>query len=421
MPIPLNAVTPSPEICVKCKGRLWCGPKCFILDRLERKKTTMQSINQNEIQSQSPPGVFVSWHGYPKVNFSPMAPATEPENKDSWVTDDTDLWFGKPAEEIINFRESLVRGNMKVEVNQAKDPDYDLTEVHETLMAKKPVDIEMKLKGAPRARALSFSDFHAPMGPQADLKKFSMTQNPSINSKIDYLYSDTDAKSLDAMIELYKADVGVNQLHKILSAGMLGVKKKRKFVPTRWSITAVDSQLSEHFVDEKIKYFSELGSINLFSSNYLKNYFYVILVPRQWSFELMEAWKPGSSWAMDAKEPVFTTDYEFYQGRKSYAENTAGGYYAVRIAIAEHLLKIKKQATALVFREIGSSGAPNLGVWKCRETVRDALKQKPLEFSELDLALKYVNEKMAIPINYWFKNSVILKEIKHQKRITDFF
>ncbi|HZX19485.1 MAG TPA: Nre family DNA repair protein [archaeon] len=420
MVIPLNAVTPSPEVCVKCKGRLWCGPKCFILERQEKKTKTLQNLMKKEIQSASPPGVFVSWHGYPKVNLSPMAPAIQTTD-DSWLLDDTDKWFGLASDKIINFRESLVRGNMSVEIKQASDPSYKLLEIQETLMAKKPVDIEMKFSNAPHARNLSFSDFHAPMGPQADLKDFSMTENPSVNPKIEKFVSDTDAKSLDAMVELYKNSVGVNQLHKILSAGMLGIGKNRKFVPTRWSITAIDSNLSEHFVDEKIKYFPQIGSYKLFHSNYLENYFYILLVPRFWSFELMEAWKPGASWNLMGNEPTFMTDYEFFEGRKGYAENTAGGYYATRIAIAEYLLKTKKQATALVFREIGDAGIPSLGVWKCREIVRDALKQRPIEFSGLDLALQYVNEKLVIPIDYWYKNSVLLKDIKHQKRITDYF
>jgi len=420
MSTPLNAVTPSPEICVKCKGRLWCGSKCFILDRLERKKTTIQNIKQNEIQGQSPPGVFVSWQGYPKVNFSPMAPAVEPENNDAWITDDTDLWFGKPAEEIINFRESLVRGNMKIEVNQAKDPDYSLTEIHETLMAKKPVDIEMKLKGAPRMRGVSFSDFHAPMGPQAELKKFSMTENPSINPKIDYLYSDTDAKSLDAMIELYKSDVGVNQLHKILSAGMLGVKKNRRLVPTRWSLTSVDSNLSGYFIDEKIKHNQQIQEFELYSSNYLENYYYFILIPKEWSYELMEVWKPGASWNIESKEPTFMSDHEFYRGRKNYAENTAGGYYAVRLAVAEHLMNRRRQATALVFREIGDSGLPSLGVWKCREISRDALRKKPIKFSSLNLALDYLQKRLTVHLKYYKKNSKILDALAHQRTLLDF-
>ena len=415
---PKSYLAPSPEVCVRCKGRLWCGPKCFILDRYEKKQQAFEQLKSKDLQSSSPPGVFVSWHGYPKVKLSPMAPAVKQE--DVWLTDDTDKWFGLPAEKIISFRESLVRGNMDFEVKQASNPGYKLLDVQETLMAKKPVGIEMELKSAPKLRELSFSDFHAPMGPQAELKQFKMTENPSINPKIDKMVSDTDAKALTAITELYKNNVGVNQLHKILSAGMLGVKKNRKLVPTRWSITAVDSNLSEYFIDEKIKYFPELQSIRLFMSNYLENYFYVILLPRHWSYELMEAWKPGASWNVEGKEPMFMTDFEFYGGRKDYAENTEGGYYATRVAIAEHLLEVKRQATAIVFREIGDAGTPSLGVWKVRETVRNAFAKKPLQFSDLNLALKYVEQKATIPLKYWYRNSVLLKEIKEQRKITDY-
>ena len=415
---PHGKVTPSPEVCVKCKGRLWCGPNCFILDRFEKKQSALKSMEGRELHGKTPPGVFVSWYGYPKINFSPMAPALPSE--DSWMTDDTDKWFGLHAEKIISFRENLVRGSMQLKAKQASNPSYALLDVQETLMAKKPVEIEMELKNAPQARSLSFSDFHAPMGPQAELKKFTLTENPSVNRRIDSLVSDTDVKAKDAMVELYGSNVGVNQLHKILSAGMLGVKKNRKLTPTRWSIVAIDSNLSEHFIEERIKHFPQLQQIQLFHSAYLENYYFILLLPREWSFELLEAWMPGASWALEAKEPQFMADYEFYDGRKDYAENTAGGYYAARIAIAEHLLEKKRQATALVFREIGDSGIPSLGVWKCRETVRDAMKKKPLSFNSLGLALKYVESKLSIQLKYWKKHSQILDQVLHQKKLSDF-
>ncbi|HLC92190.1 MAG TPA: hypothetical protein VJH23_00620 [archaeon] len=411
-------ITPSPEVCVKCKGRLWCGPKCFILERFEKRTLAAKQVDSKNLQTHSPPGVFVSWHGYPKVNLSPMAPALE--DGDVWLADDTDKWFGLSAEKIISFRENLVRGNIPIEISKASNPDYKLLEIQETLMAKKPVGVEMELDGRPTIRGASFSDFHAPMGPQAGLKKFSMTENPSVNPKIDKLVSDTDAKSLDAMVELYKSDVGVNQLHKILSAGMLGVKKKRKFVPTRFAITAIDSNLSEHFIEDKIKYFPQISDVRVFQSNYLENYYSIVLVPREWSYELLEVWKPGAMWNIDSKEPTFMSDFENYGGRTSYAENTAGGYYAVRIAVTEYLLREQKQATAIVFREIGDSGTPSLGVFKCRETARDALKKNPLSFGSLELAMKYLETKLTIPLKFWLKNSKLLDNAFHQKRLTDF-
>lgn len=201
---------------------------------------------------------------------------------------------------------------------------------------------------------------------------------------------------------------------------MLGVKKKRKFVPTRFAITAIDSNLSEHFIEDKIKYFPQISDVRVFQSNYLENYYSIVLVPREWSYELLEVWKPGAMWNIDSKEPTFMSDFENYGGRTSYAENTAGGYYAVRIAVTEYLLREQKQATAIVFREIGDSGTPSLGVFKCRETARDALKKNPLSFGSLELAMKYLETKLTIPLKFWLKNSKLLDNAFHQKRLTDF-
>src|SRR3989344_1098295 len=420
MKVELNTLTPSPQVCVKCKGRLWCGPKCFILERFEKKQSSIGKIKGNSVQGPSPPGVFVSWSGYPKVTLSPMAPLQPINENDSWLSDDTDKWFGLGADKIISFRESLVRGSMPLEVNMAADPSYQLLEVQQALMAKKPVEVQMQLRQSPSSRSLSFSDFHPPMGPQADLKKFSLIENPSTNPKIEKVFSDTDPKALAGMVELYHSGVGVSQLHKLLSAGMLGVKKKRKLTPTRWSITAIDSNVSEYFIDEKIKYFPAIDDVRLFASNYLENYYYVLLLPRKWSYELLEAWKPGAMWNANSNEPTFMADYENYDGRSSYAQNTAGGYYAPRLAIAEYLMRIQRQSTAIVFREIGVSGTPSLGVFKCRETVRDALKKNPLSFNSLDLAMKYLGSKLTIPLKYWFKTSVLFDEFRHQKKLTDF-
>lgn len=412
-------VKPSPQVCVKCKGRLWCGPKCFILERFERKKQVLGITQKKDLQGQSPPGIFVSWTGYPKVNLSPMAPATSPQS-DAWILDDSDKWFGMPADRIIDFRESLVRGNMALNVKDAAKPNYQLLDIQETVMAKKPVEIEMQLQSAPHLRELSFSDFHAPMGPQAGLQKFSMVENPSVNPKIDKLVSDTDAKSAQAMVELYKSDVGVNQLHKLLSAGMLGIGKNRKLVPTRYSIVAVDSNISEYFIEEKINGYPKIDDVRIFNSNYLENYYQILLLPREWSYELMEVWKPGASWNVDSKEPNFTADYEDYGGRTSYAENTAGAYYAIRLALTEYFMKAQRQATAIVFREIGDSGLPSLGVFKCRETARAALKRKPISFVNLELAMKYLETKVTVPLKYWVKQSKLLDKFYHQKRLSDF-
>ena len=71
----------------------------------------------------------------------------------------------------------------------------------------------------------------------------------------------------------------------------------------------------------------------MFESLYLDNHFLTLLVPRRWSFEFLECWNN-----------IISGDYELFRGRKNYASNSAGGYYAARLGVLEYLATIKKQA-----------------------------------------------------------------------------
>ena len=144
-------------------------------------------------------------------------------------------------------------------------------------------------------------------------------------------------------------------------------------------------------------------------------------MPYPWSFEQIEAWNPGGVWNPGAKEVNIGADYEFNKGLKGYPEETEGAYFAARLAVAEYLVREKKQAAAIIFREIGSGYAVLLGVWQIRENVRAALKQKPLEFSNLNLALEFLSKKLSVPIESYKRKSELMRHFKTQKRIVEWF
>jgi len=219
---------------------------------------------------------------------------------------------------------------------------------------------------------------------------------------------------------LYEHDLPVHYLYKILSAGLLGVGKNRKLVPTRWAITAADSNISNVLIG-RIRAYQQLQEIRLFRSSYVDNHFYVLLVPGAWAFEQLEAWKPGSSWAEGASNVMVMADHEFYRGRTKYADNVTGAYYSARLAVAEYLQKQKRQASCIIFREIGGQYDIPLGVWVIRQTVRDAMAKKPLAFSDINLALAYLKTKLSVPMQAYKKNSMLLDGIKNQKRISEWF
>lgn len=408
----------SPELCIKCKGKLLCGLDfCPILDKHDRQSKIVSAVQGTQFIGATPPGFFVSWKNYPKVSVAPLS--SLPAN----ITEMSDLpeeWYGLPQEKIIGFRESLLRSYKTMPVALASNPSYELADFQEIAMSSSVMELDVNLARKPRAE-LSFDSFSAPMGPSAELEKLSILENSKIPQKLDYLHNDVSAKSTTAIIELYNSGVPVSTLSKVLSSGSLGVKKNRKLVPTRWSITAIDSNLSKYLITEKVVQGKIIDSFKLFNSNYLDNNFWILLMPYPWSFEQIETWLPGGIWNENATQYNLHADHELNSGLKGYPENTEGAYFASRLAVAEYLSTNKENASCIVFREIGKGYAVPLGVWQIRENVRAALKQKPLEFSTLDLSLDFLSKKLVVPISQYKVTSSLLVHFKQQTRLAQWF
>ena len=120
-------------------------------------------------------------------------------------------------------------------------------------------------------------------------------------------------------------------------------------------------------------------------------------------------------------EPQIVTDYEFYNGRKNYASNITGAYYAARKSVLEYLYKIKRQARILIFREVGSGYVTPLGVWVIRETVKNAMNyKKPIILDNFNDALNKMSNGLMVGLKYWKKSSILIKFLKTQKTLDQF-
>ena len=137
-----------------------------------------------------------------------------------------------------------------------------------------------------------------------------------------------------------------------------------------------------------------------------------------------ETYMPQSSWNI-SDNIQFTTDYENYNGRKTYAENCSGGYYSVRLAILEKLNKLKRRSSVLALRFITGDYAIPLGVWVTREAARKALMNKPIYFEDKNYMLDYSRKLIRKYFNYeldnLLKESVILRNMKSQAKLSKFF
>jgi len=376
----------------------------------------------SKFESISPPSVFIgSKLRYPDVNVGIMSPIEREDN--AWIYDDMKYWAKEnfSIAEVVHLREGLLNSRFKSKVSDVRLNKRFVEIAKDIAVASKPVDVEIELKnrlefGRKNDKVLT------PHGMRADLKDAKVTSNVKIERKVDKVIND-ELKSVQGMAYLYKNNFDEYSLSKILSVGVLGLKKDKKMVPTRWSITATDDTIGK-YLWKSIREFPWIENYELFFGEFLGNQYLILLFPGVWTYELFELYYPGSSWN-PTSEMKASTDYEGYEGRKDYASNCVGGYYASRLPILEYLNSIKKQASVLVIRLETPSYWAALGVWIVRESVRKALARGIMKFETKEELLE--SAKKIAKIKYYFDNSLIygksklLKDMNEQSNLKRWF
>ena len=362
-----------------------------------------RSVELDEkMDGSSPPSVFIGKHGYPKVAIGPMIA----DYDESSIFDTPEQWIpdNKKQDEIINFRMELVRGKQIVDIHDLEN--RLVGKLQEISVADESVQSEAQFTNKPRG--FTFDDEHQPFGPSARLDKFDIS-NVKWNKDLEYAYYDTDLKAREALGGLYDDGVLVSQMQKALSTGTMGIGKNRKLVPTRWSITAVDSSLANHLYD-KVKYFDILEGFKVFEFSSLNNYS-VLLMPTPWQYEWIEAFIH-----ILGKEEMIFADHEIWKPKKEYSV-VGGCYYSCKFGVLEGLHAMRRQAGAIVLREAYEGYVP-LGVFNVRENVRNAMKEKPKEFDDFRGALNYVSTKLKLPISRFIDQGVLIKEMLKARQTT---
>jgi len=376
----------------------------------------------SKLDSNSPPSVFIgSKLKYPLVNVGILSPLSWDEN--AWIYDDAAYWAKEnlTIHEVVRLRDNLLNSRFQSKVQDSRMNNKFVQIAQELVLSSKPVDVEIELKkninvGRNKDKIIT------PLGMNAQLKKARITENVKIDRHVDKVIND-EIKSTKGLEYLYKNKFSEYVLSKILSVGVLGLKKDKKLVPTRWSITATDDTLGKHLL-KNIREYKWIENYEMFFGSFMGNHYLLMFFPGVWSYELFEIYLPGSSWN-STKEIKASTDYETFSGRKNYASATAGGYYAARLPILEYLEKIKRQASVIAIRLETPSYWAALGVWVVRESVRKALAGRKLEFSSIE-ELVESSRKIGM-IKFGFDNKKLLDKSKlldiigKQKTLRDWF
>ncbi|QGA54432.1 hypothetical protein GFS03_07510 [Sulfolobus sp. E5-1-F] len=402
------------ELCIKCKGhRNLCGLSyCPIMERFRGMVNSLQKIKIDTsfklVEGSTPPSGIVGEKGYPKVSLIVNIPPSV-YGEDARKYENVKEWWGKVnLGDIIKLRSSLISSITRVRAEKATE--YYNTEIPLAIISDNPVTSEAKLKTL--EAKLKFDGVILPRGPGGIAEEIKVIDNPKIPTKLDKLIFDDHIKSAEAILELYRYNVDYYKIIHALSFGLLGKKKSRRFVPTRWAITAVDSIVGK-FLYNKIINYNEVNEIEVYHSSYLGNYFYVVLYPSKFNSIWIEIWHPLSLWSQDL---TISELKENFWGEYEYLD---GGYMAARLAVLEYLEEIKRQAGIIIIREITEEYFAPVGNWHIRETVRNAMKNRLGKYDTLDHAISEVNKKLKAKINLFELRTI--KSLFKQKSIYDFF
>lgn len=383
------------EMCVKCKGRGFCGlPKCPVTSRFYAKTNTKPLLNY---MGESP-SVFVGSYNYPDISGGPLMTGDN-DNPELWVEKNYSI------DDIVTLRSRTIRGTKILK----KTADS----VCEVALSQKPLDIEVSFQ-KPVNFSLRFDGTLAPVGLSGDIKKMDVLDNAFVPKVIDRITSDTDLRASEGMFELYKGGIDVHHIQNVLAAGLIGTEKNRRFVPTRWGITAIDDTVSRMLKKEAARY-PPVSDIMVFSASLHANQIICLLIPGDFKYEMIEMWEKNSLWAGDTE--VVVADGETLKNKSEYSP-ISGAYYSARLAVLEYLSKIRRSARIIVVRKVtGDYWAP-LGTWVIREAARLAMKNPPLICENLDEGCAYVTRLSGS--SRWLSYGNILSEIKTQKTLFDF-
>jgi hypothetical protein len=357
-----------------------------------------------ELEGSTPPSVFIGSWNYPKVYAGPMI---APVHGDTRILDTPETWIPgeKTQEDILGFRMSLVRGKRFVEVGDLGSGFVG--KLQEIALSPDSVESEATFRERPTGHSLS--DEHTPHGPSGSLERFHLGTT-RMDRSLERVFHDGDLTAAEAVISLHASDIPFSAIQKAFSCGTMGIGRRRRLVPTRWSITACDTAIADHLL-EGVRKNPVIDTCLVHESTALNNRYAVLLLPTGWQYEWMEAFLR----VMGTEEVIFS-DHETGAGKREYS-SVGGCYYSCKMAVLEGLAREGRQAGAIIFREAYRGYVP-MGVFNVRENVRNAMRNPPLEFGDMEGALAHISSRMRLPLRRFVEESTLLRDQMKSRQTT---
>jgi len=375
--------------CAECKGKGMCGlPRCPVVSRFHAQA----AIRPMSTYQGSSPSVFIGSFGYPEVQGGPLL-VNDSDNPPDWLARNLGM------EDIVDIRARTIRGRSALNAIAGN--------LQEIALSSRPLDVDVAFE-KPVAFSLNFDGTIAPVGFTGSVKTLEIGSNARVERVVDRITSDTDIGANEAVVALKESAIDVYRISGLMTAGLLG--RRRKFVPTRWAITAVDDTLSTQFKKEIARY-PPVEEIRLFTAEIFGNRIICILLPGDWKYEMIEIWGRHSLWG--GENDVIVQDREGMK-KKGYSP-ISGAYYSARLAVCEYLSQVKRSARVIILRSVSGDYWAPLGTWVVREATRKAMARPPVICESLAPAIGQASALLGT--DTWVSHSTLIPELLTQRTL----
>ncbi|HET6581121.1 MAG TPA: hypothetical protein VFG36_04485 [Methanoregula sp.] len=375
--------------CAECKGKGMCGlPRCPVVSRFHAQA----AIRPMSTYQGSSPSVFIGSFGYPEVQGGPLL-VNDSDNPPDWLAHNLGM------EDIVGIRARTIGGRSALNAIAGN--------LQEIALSSRPLDVDVAFE-KPVAFSLSFDGTIAPVGFTGSVKTLEIGSNARVERAVDRITSDTDIVANEAVVSLKESAIDVYRISGLMTAGLLG--RRRKFVPTRWAITAVDDTLSTSMKKEIARY-PPVEEIRLFTAEIFGNRIICILLPGDWKYEMIEIWVRHSLWG--GENDVIVQDREGMK-KKGYSP-ISGAYYSARLAVCEYLLQVKRSARVILLRSVSIEYWAPLGTWVVREATRKAMTRPPVQCESLAAAVGQASTILGT--DTWVSHSTLIPELRTQRTL----
>ena len=355
------------------------------------------SFRGRTVTAFSPPGTMVEPLKYPIVRASVLA-ATQGSEFIS-IYDHPESWRGLDSDAVLKMRAQLIRFGSQVDA-RSMEPSSLVKTLQTVALSVNPLGIRFEVNDMPQ-RSLSLLGGLLPTGPAVDARNATILNEPEI-SRVAEKITEQDIPAAESVWKLLDYEYTLDQVARLMSVGLLGMKDNRRLIPTKSaykaSIDAFVSRALMELIDRPLTSKFTLSTVELHG-----DVFTVFTQPGMPRVDYLR---------IQRSEHGIERGFSF-EGVKNVSIDPKTSIFAdhARFAAYRNFIEKRRGSQVTVFHMSRSQRSEILGPWRVRAGVNEALEADTLELDSRENAIAVLQSLLSPNLAVWTQDTPLAESL----------